>query len=215
METNIRILLCLIYDSIINTEPSETSFAMTLCQCVGGLSDFTHTQNETPKQKAPTHSSGSASNAKYWSVTLMLEQHRTQLSCHKFELWPELWKEEKDAGRRERGCLKLMETESCLQQNQHLSDHLQLWFLRYESPTGIKLLSALTITVHVCMWVSQWSAALNCIYYSKKAGRMSAVVVVLFFLVCVRVWDWARSGEKMNACMHCICKCMCTGTFAI
>lgn len=87
--------------------------------------------------------------------------------------------------RENRGYLTWMETESCLQQFQHPSDHLQLWFQRYDSSTSSQLSHLLH--VHDC---EVYSATLSFECCSKKAGR--SVKKVIFLYVCVYLTLWWR-----------------------
>lgn len=110
--------------------------------------------------------------------------------------------------RENRGYLTWMETESCLQQFQHPSDHLQLWFQRYDSSTS----SQLSHLLHVrdC---EVYSATLSFECCSKKAGRSVKKVIFLYVCVCVShfvmetdIWkcrSWAKTGERNE--WVCIC----------
>lgn len=87
--------------------------------------------------------------------------------------------------RENRGYLTWMETESCLQQFQHPSDRLQLWFQRYDSSTSSQL--SHWLRVRDC---EVYSATLSFECCSKKAGRSVKKVIFLYVCACVYLTLW-------------------------
>lgn len=122
---------------------------------------------------------GSANNVRYlcssfnaWATWLLGFMALKWILIVKSQTWG------REQRRENRGYLTWMETESCLQQFQHPSDHLQLWFQRYDSSTFSQLSQLLL--VRDC---EVYCATLSFECCSKKAGRSVKKVIGLFLYV--------------------------------